>query len=230
MLVIATGAPFAQSEYVENSGDWLVQVGVSDRAMLGLEMVCAKKVSLAPDRLALHLRGGWEVPLLLSLSSRSLDAMKFRGGLGMKPVSWRALGIGGGLDVFFDTQHQTLGQLTGLGLDAGMFPGFYLKKSYWGLHMGLHYVALLHVRHSTYAKQTFTMRYPGEKGGRDGWYLRPALRLSAGVAGGGLIGNLFCLDMRTGVRFSPSRFRIVMDGMMFGQLPFYANLRFGVRI
>lgn len=71
---------------------------------------------------------------------------------------------------------------------------------------------------------------PGNKGPIDGWYVAPGTQFLTGLAVGGIIRERVSLDMAVGLKLTPPRFAGFMDGMMFGQIPFYGRIGFGIFI
>ena len=230
LLAIFTFAPSvrAQTQYFCRDLNQSINIGIDERAFAGLSLSYIKEFRNSLSGHGVYLQGGIEVPPVLIASSGELNDFNLFMESGTRLFYGKRAGIGTAGRFFLDRQTDVLGTRTALGFQCRAVPFLRINTCMIGVDLAWQQVLDMYVRNSIFIKKTFRDRYPGNSGPKDGWYLATATLFETGLAFGGVFRDRFTGDLSAGLKLVPSRFDIFMDGMMFGQIPFYASVGFGV--
>ena len=226
IVIIATSA-HAQSQYLRPALNQSINMAIDERALAGLSLSCSKEFRDAFGGKGVYIRGGIEIPAMLIVSAHEFNDFNLFAESGTRLFHDTRAGVGTAVRVFLDRQSDVLGRRTAWGFQLKALPFLRFNTFLVGVDLAWHQVLGMYINHITYTRETFRDRYPSNNGPEDGWYLSPATVFKTGLACGGIVRHKFTLDFSAGLKLVPSRFHIFMNGMMFGQIPFYAAIGFG---
>lgn len=206
-----------------------LSVGITEQAFGTLRINYTYTTRIDPKLLPLSLEGGALFPVFLNRAKKNLKDGSFYVRLGSGISLSKRLLIP--IDVTFslDRQEQSMGKFNAISYNIAICPGVKINdRSFWGIDMEWYEVPAVHIVHSDYSRARFRDRYDGETELEDGWYALTAHRINIGVTHIHDMKTGFRVKLSGGVRLSPSPFNIFFEGGMFGQLPFYMDIRFQI--
>ncbi len=181
------------------------------------------------DNKGLLVYGEFSFPILLNLKDKTFDTWKIVAGASSELYRIQKFGLRTRVDLFFLRHKQVLGTFTPLGIDLQLSPACHFKKSYLGLQMRWHHAIATHITHSKYAESAFDEIY--DKNGKiiqadpkDGWYGNTGSSFNIGIEWFKPLTTTLNLSLDLGLIFFSSPYTGLVDAMMIGQVPLYANL------
>jgi len=168
-------------------------------------------------------------PILLNFKDNSFDTWKIEAGASAELYQIKKFGLRTKVDFFFLRHEQVLGTFTPFGFDLQLSPVYHFKKSYLGLQMKWHQVIATHIAHSEYVASAYDEIY--DKNGEiiqaspvDGWYGNTGSSFNIGIEWFKPLTTTLNLSLDLGLIFFSSPYTGLVDAMMIGQVPLYANL------
>ncbi|GAB4405457.1 MAG: hypothetical protein OHK0039_06470 [Bacteroidia bacterium] len=190
---------------------------------------------LATGRVPLAGYVSCELPLMRTIERRAFDAWTLR--LGSLAEVWRSERwlLLGGAHLSAIHHRQVLGRFVSAGAELKLTPACLLRRGYLGLQLRYSQSLGTHIQHSAYAQERFEdlRDASGERlvsGPRDGWYRFTGSRLLYGLEGDFRLGQRLALYADLGMIHFFSPYTKGFDAMMFGQVPFYLDLRLAWRL
>jgi len=178
----------------------------------------------------LLLGGSLDVPLMLWATGGGVDSgrVEARAVYSYAPTTVFRVALDAATRL--GVNHDVMGALVGWDVALYASPGFHVGRASFGASLGWQQGLATHIAQSDYVRSAYDDRYPAGvtsafSGPKDGWVAFPVTRFSVGVNGGYDLGERAAVFAGAGLILTPTSYDAgLLDTMMFGVWPFYAEL------
>ncbi len=210
-----------------------ISVGLNSDAFSGLELGYHQPVTMFSLPSCYYVK--LNVPLLSSIKQKKLDTWEIKLGTTQELYGKNRFILLSGFYLFSIKHTQSLGTFLPAGFNLTLTPAYRTKNGYLGLQTSYNQVLFTYIRHSEYVKESFREIYDADNRlldikPRNGFYGFTGSHLSFGLEGMHIFSGRMSICYDLGLTDYLSRYTGLFNSMMFGQVPFYANIQFNYNI
>lgn len=225
-----------QEAYTQEAGSLFpnsLSIGMNSDAFTGLELGYNQPVNVFSLPSCYYFK--LSVPLLSSIKQKKLDTWEIKVGTTLELYSQQKFILLSDVNLFSIKHTQSLGTFIPVGFNLKLTPGYRTKNGYIGFQTSYNQVLFTHIRHSEYVKERFNGIYDSNNKivdvkPRNGFYALTGSHLSYGLEGMFKLSGRFNMYYDFGVRDYLSKYTGLFNSMMFGQIPFYADIKLNYKI
>jgi hypothetical protein len=222
-LILALRVSHAQEENQD-----FFSAGINADAFAGLELAYWK--SLNNGQLAPVCYAKFNFPLISSVKQKKIDTGEIKLGTQLKIYRRSQFLLLADAQLFALRHKQNLGRFIPMGFNVKLTPALSTQRGYFGLQLAYKQVLFTHIQHADYVKARFDDIYNAsgellQLAPKDGFFGFTGNQFNIGLEGRFQVGKRLHLYFDMGWIQFLSPYTQGMDAMMFGQVPFFLDLR-----
>jgi len=217
-----------QAQTNSNTTASFVTAAINSDAFTGLEFGYLHGSNIADNSILYYAR--INIPIFLSLKQKRLDTWEIKFGAEATVVDNDKFLLLSDLNVFILRHKQILGTFLPIGFNIKITPAYKMKNGYLGFQAIFNQVCATYINHSDYIKDTFNdittstnQLYSTEP--QNGFYDLTGNSLNLGLESKFKINDSLEMYFDLGMTNYLSKYTSLFDAMMFGQIPFYLDIR-----
>jgi hypothetical protein len=236
VLIISASLIFIHEGHAQESNSLYpkgLSIGVNSDAFTGMELGYIQPVTILSFPSYYYVR--LNVPLLSSIKQKKLDTWEVKVGTTQELYSQNKFILLTDFNLFSIKHSQSLGTFVPLGFNLKVTPAYLTKNGYIGFQTSYNQVLFTYIRHSEYVKESFREIYDVNNQlldikPKNGFYAFTGSHLSFGLEGMFRLSDRLKMYYDFGLRDYLSKYTGLFNAMMYGQIPFYADIQFNYKI